>query len=72
MMEDSPVLSVRLSDRHEALEVSDRLREQGFDVRALRPPTVPVGTSRLRISLHAQHTDDEIDSLARALIELVA
>ena len=72
LMEDSPVLSVRLSDRHEALEVSDRLREQGFDVRALRPPTVPVGTSRLRISLHAQHTDDEIDSLARALIELVA
>jgi 8-amino-7-oxononanoate synthase len=71
-MEDSPVLSVVLSDRHEALEVSDRLRQRNLDVRALRPPTVPVGTSRLRISLHSRHTDAEIDGLADALIEILS
>jgi 8-amino-7-oxononanoate synthase len=43
------------------------LQAAGFDVRAIRPPTVPAGTSRLRIALSVDRTHDEIDRLAEAL-----
>jgi len=50
-----------------AVAASARLRERGFLVPAIRPPTVPADTSRLRISLCAAHTQAEVESLARAL-----
>ena len=69
--QDSPIVSVPMQDRHQALDVSQRLHKQGYDVRALRPPTVPVGTSRLRISLHANHTEQQVDGLVKAIIDIV-
>jgi 8-amino-7-oxononanoate synthase len=54
-----------------ALEASRRLLERGLLVPAIRPPTVPAGTSRLRVSLSAAHGDDDIDALAAALRECV-
>jgi 8-amino-7-oxononanoate synthase len=50
-----------------ALAASAALVERGFLVPAIRPPTVPEGTSRLRISLSAAHTRDEVEGLAQAL-----
>ncbi len=65
----SPIIPIILNDNHLALTVSEELQGQGFDVRALRPPTVPEYTARLRISLHADHTQEELKNLARAITQ---
>jgi len=54
----------------EALYVASRLHEQGLWVPAIRPPTVAPGTSRLRVTLCAAHTEDEVAQLATALNRL--
>jgi 7-keto-8-aminopelargonate synthetase-like enzyme len=53
-----------------ALAAADALAERGLLVTAIRPPTVPPGTSRLRVALSAAHTADQVDRLASALAEL--
>ena len=63
----SPIVPVVLGDPAEAVRASERLFERGFWVPAVRPPTVPEGTARLRVSLSAAHTDAEVDALAEAL-----
>jgi len=54
----------------EALAVMEGLRERGLWVPAIRPPTVPEGTARLRIALSAAHSEADVDQLIRALAEL--
>ena len=54
----------------EALAVMDGLRERGLWVPAIRPPTVPEGTARLRIALSAAHSEADVDQLIAALAEL--
>ncbi|MEY2403096.1 MAG: glycine C-acetyltransferase [Acidimicrobiaceae bacterium] len=67
----SPIVPIVLGDEQRALDASVRLLdEHGLLVPAIRPPTVAPGTSRLRIALSAAHTDDEVDRLAKALVEL--
>jgi 7-keto-8-aminopelargonate synthetase-like enzyme len=44
------------------------LLERGIFCPAIRPPTVPPGTSRLRISLTAEHAEEDVDLLVRALV----
>lgn len=53
-----------------ALAASRMLLERGFFAPALRPPTVPEGTSRIRISLTSAHETEDVDALAHALIEV--
>lgn len=54
-------------DDGRAVEIAAALQNLGFDVRAIRPPTVPPGTARLRISIHADHELDTLRELARVL-----
>jgi 7-keto-8-aminopelargonate synthetase-like enzyme len=63
----SPIIPVVLGDEAAALAEAARLEEQGLLVPAIRPPTVPPGTSRLRVALSAAHTDADIGRLASAL-----
>jgi 8-amino-7-oxononanoate synthase len=55
-----------------AVEWSERLLQRGFLVPAIRPPTVPPGTARLRVSLSAAHEPRDVESLVHALAEVVA
>ena len=53
-----------------AVALAEALLQRGFWVPAIRPPTVPRGTARLRVSLSAAHTREDVDALADALAEL--
>jgi len=66
-----PIIPVVLGKSGRALAVAQRLQKKGFDVRAIRPPTVAPGTARLRISVHADHTEEQIDQLAEAVVESI-
>jgi len=68
----SPIVPVILGEEQAALDASAFMAERGMLVPAIRPPTVPEGTSRLRVALSAAHTDDEITRLVDALCELGA
>src|SRR5690349_6109228 len=60
----SPIVPIVIGDEEATLSASDALQDEGFLVVAIRPPTVPAGTSRLRLTFTAQHPDDEIARLA--------
>ena len=60
-----------IGPNEEALAVMEGLRQRGLWVPAIRPPTVPAGTARLRIALSATQSEADIDRLLQALAELV-
>jgi 8-amino-7-oxononanoate synthase len=63
----SHIVPVLIGDDGAAAALAARLRGKGFDVRAIRPPTVPVGTARLRIAVTLNVDEAAIDSLFQAL-----
>ncbi len=69
MNSETPIQPVIVGGSERALAVSARLRERGFYVPAIRPPTVPQGSARLRITLSAAHTTEQVDALVSALAE---
>lgn len=64
----TPIVPIILGDDERAVSAATALQDQGFDIRAVRPPTVPEGTARLRLSLNAKLSEQElirfIESLA--------
>jgi 8-amino-7-oxononanoate synthase len=68
----SPIIPVILGDEDRAVAASAWLLDQGLLVPAIRPPTVAPGTSRLRVTVSAIHTDEEVEQLADALATLDA
>lgn len=65
----SQILPLILHEDARTMAVASALQAQGFDVRGIRPPTVPQGTSRLRISLTLNASRDGVDALGAALSE---
>ena len=68
---EGAIVPILVGDAGRAVSIAGELRDRGFDVRAIRPPTVPNGTSRLRIVCHADHTDRQLTELARAIVSVV-
>ncbi|MXS84717.1 8-amino-7-oxononanoate synthase [Nitrosomonas sp. HPC101] len=67
---NTPIQPLLTDESQEAVRLGQALRERGIWVPAIRPPTVPQGSARLRISLSAAHTEADIDRLSTALHEL--
>ncbi|HEX7964318.1 MAG TPA: 8-amino-7-oxononanoate synthase [Gammaproteobacteria bacterium] len=67
MESTTPIQPLVVGEPDRALELSTRLKERGLLVAAIRPPTVPTGTARLRITLTAAHTQAQVDRLLEAL-----
>jgi 8-amino-7-oxononanoate synthase len=67
---DSPIVPIVLGEEARALGASQRLLEAGFLVPAVRPPTVPKGGSRLRVTLSCDHLDEEVSKLLDILTEI--
>ncbi len=65
----TPIQPLLLPDEQSALTAQERLFAAGFAVAAIRPPTVPVGRSRLRITLSAAHTEEQVNALVSALAD---
>lgn len=63
----SQIIPVIIGEDEAALSVAERVREAGFDVRAIRPPTVPEGSARLRVAINAGHTEEQIRALSTAI-----
>jgi 8-amino-7-oxononanoate synthase len=66
------IIPVIVGDEARALELSAKLEKRGFLVAAIRPPTVPPGTSRLRVTLSAAHEEAQVDALIDALADALA
>lgn len=66
----SPIVPIVMGDEHDAVAASRALLERGYLVPAIRPPSVPPGTSRLRVTLSAAHTEQQIEGLLGALQEI--
>lgn len=64
---ESPIVPVVVGEPEATVRAGDALRARGLLVGAVRPPTVPPGTSRLRITLSAAHTPEQVERLAAAL-----
>lgn len=65
--EDTPIVPAVVGGADEAMALHRRLLEAGIYATAIRPPTVPEGTCRIRITLSAAHGDDDVDRLLSAL-----
>lgn len=63
----SPIIPLVIGSEQDALALSARLLQLGFHVPAIRPPTVPAGTARLRLSLSAAHSKQDVTKVTSAI-----
>ena len=70
MPSETAIQPLLIGDNQQSLKLSEGLRERGIWVAAIRPPTVPQGTARLRITLSAAHTEADVDQLIVVLHDL--
>jgi 8-amino-7-oxononanoate synthase len=66
-LDDSPIVPVIVGENDRAVAIAGTLQSAGFDVRAIRPPTVPQGTARLRISVNFGLTEEILDRFVEKL-----
>ena len=64
---DSPIIPIIIGENERAVAVARELQAAGFDVRAIRPPTVPAGTARLRVTVNQGLNEEALDRFVEAL-----
>jgi len=67
MPSDTAIQPIVIGDNHKAVSIASNLFQQGIHITAIRPPTVPENTARLRITLSAEHDKKDLDILIKAL-----
>jgi len=65
---ESPIVPILIGEAPAALALSAALEARGYLVVAIRPPTVPAGTARLRVAFSAAHSEAQVDGLAEAIL----
>ena len=69
--DETPIFPIVVGDNDRALTLARELEERGIIITAIRPPTVPVGESRLRMTVTAAHSKEQLDYVAQTLHELL-
>jgi len=64
---ESAIIPVIIGENERAVAIAAELQQAGFDVRAIRPPAVPAGTARLRISVNAGLSEETLDRFVETL-----
>lgn len=67
--DETQIIPIIIGESKKAVEIAENLQAKGFDVRAIRPPTVPANTSRLRVSLNADLTEELLEDFVLILKE---
>ena len=67
---ESQIVPVLMHDERKVMEIGGRILDAGFLVGVIRPPTVPRGSARLRISLSAVHSHEQVDAFVAAIRRL--
>jgi 8-amino-7-oxononanoate synthase len=67
----TPIKPYIIGDPGRAIEVTKQIRQHGIALTAIRPPTVPIDTARLRITVTAAHTEKQVETLCHALVQVV-
>ena len=68
----SHIIPVHIGENQAAVAVAELLQRDGFDVRAIRPPTVPPGTARLRVSVNANLAEEAVEQFVTSLTSALA
>ena len=69
---ESQIIPIMLGDNERAMAAAEALQKDGFDVRAIRPPTVPQGTARLRVSVNAKLREADLEAFRSSLVTALA
>ena len=69
---ESQIIPIVLGDNERAMAAAEALQKDGFDVRAIRPPTVPQGTARLRMSVNAKLREADLEAFRSSLVTALA
>jgi len=65
----APIISIIIGAEGDALQASHSLQGMGFDVPAIRPPTVPEGSARLRLNISLRHSEEELRGVVEAIVK---
>ncbi|MCX7702238.1 MAG: aminotransferase class I/II-fold pyridoxal phosphate-dependent enzyme, partial [Gemmataceae bacterium] len=71
IISEAYIVPIVIGEDRPTVRAAEQLQRRGFDVRAIRPPSVPAGSARLRVSIHADHAPNVLDEFAHAIAEVI-